>query len=313
MEKVSASAEHEEVSTTPKSFSLFRNKKVQDVKMASESMEQLSSFRYKEKPIACIRSVSEDKAWITYGFDEEITLMTIRGHPYDSVPKQTTNTVFDVLDDKYFINVDPQKQVVLRIDHSGKMTNIMDTTPLFSSFVGNALSGNILITLVDDMTYTRTTNSQRKAVMLTPGGKVINTYEFGDDGTTPVFTAPTRLTQNNNSNVCVCNQYEVDTNKIRGNVCVFYEDGGLKFVYSGHEADFNPRDICCDPLCNIICVNTLTNYYSVHVIDSEGTFLKYLFTKDTCIPRPRSIALYRDVLWVGSATGEVRVYHYKQY
>ena len=94
-----------------------------------------------------------------------------------------------------------------------------------------------------------------------------------------------------------------------GDVCVFYEDGGLKFVYSGHSGGFLPTDICCDALCNIIFTNCCDS--SVHVIDSEGAFLKYLLTSDRCVPDLTAVALYRDSLWVGSYSGEVRVYRYK--
>ena len=105
------------------------------------------------------------------------------------------------------------------------------------------------------------------------------------------------------------NHYEEAKDGWRGNVCAFYEDGGIKFVYSGHGEKFHPFGICCDLMCNIICVNMVDN--TIHVISSEGVFVKYLYARDTSIPDPTSVALHRGVLWVGSFGGEVRVYRYK--
>ena len=109
------------------------------------------------------------------------------------------------------------------------------------------------------------------------------------------------------------NKFEIAPKKNNGNVCVFHEDGGMKFVYRGNGEEFNPHAICCDSLCNIICANTITmGKYNVHIIDCEGSFLKHLFTNDTCVPAPLAVELYKDVLWVGSFTGDARVYRYKQ-
>ena len=189
------------------------------------------------------------------------------------------------------------------------MSELMNLSPLLPCFIGYTVSDNVLVSLVDEYSGSRTEKSQRKVKMMSPSGDVLHTYEFGDDGTSPVFTWPTRVTQNYNSDVCVLNECEVAKDNYRGNVCVFYEDGGLKFVYSGHDREFAPMGICCDSLCNIICCNCFDN--SIHVISSEGVFVQYLFTRDTCVPRPTLLALHRGVLWVGSFGGEVRVYRYK--
>ena len=103
--------------------------------------------------------------------------------------------------------------------------------------------------------------------------------------------------------------HEVDDDKCRGKVLVFYEDGELKFIYDGHGTGFQSFDICCDSLCNILCINNMDD--TVYVIDSEGTFLTYPLTRDTCVADPVSLGLRGDALWVGSENGEVAVYRYK--
>ena len=278
-------------------------------KKASGSRDQLSAFRYNESIVWDIRPVSHDEAWIKYKEIDQFMLLNKSGQVQDTVPYTANYRSFFVMNDKDFISYHHGKQVVVSIEHSGETSTIMNTSPLYPVHVGPALNGNILVTLADGEELTRTADSQRKVQMITPGGEMLHTYEFGEDCLTPIFTAPFRPTQNFNSNVCVINQYDTADGNARSDVCVFYEDGGLKFVYSGHGGEFYPTDICCDSLCNVICTNILDS--SVYVIDSDGAFLEYLLTRDTCVTMPSAVALYRDALWVGSSFGEVRVYCYK--
>ena len=313
LKKVSETKKTEKDAESDEAKKLWESKEVEKVtethkvKKASGSRDQLSTFRYDESPVWVICPVSNDKAWIKYNTIDKFTLMTRSGQVQDTF--QTSNHSFFMMDNKNFISADYKKQVVVSIEHSGKTSNIMNTSPFHPFHAGPALNGNILVTLVDKFEYTRTADSQRKVQMITPGGDLLHTYEFGEDCATPIFTVPWKLTQNFNSNVGAINLYETASGDDRGDVCVFYEDGGLKFIYSGHSGGFLPTDICCDSLCNIICTNTFDR--SVHVIDSDGVFLEYLLTRDTCVPQLTAVALYRDALWVGSGTGEVRVYRYK--
>ena len=119
----------------------------------------------------------------------------------------------------------------------------MNTSPLWTITVGKALNGNILVTLVEKWSRSRTADSKRIALMLTPEGEEIQSYEFDQDGVTPVLSFPTRPTQNYNSNICVLNHFKEEPNSYKANVCVFYEDGELKFVYNGQSEDFDPEGI----------------------------------------------------------------------
>ena len=272
-------------------------------------IEHAHSFTHKDIKVNTIRPLSRFNAWITYEGEREFALMDKNGKCLQTVKKNTENHTFCVVKENSLIHIDFYKQIVMKIDHSRKTSVIMNTAPLHPFHVGEALDGNILVTLVDEFSFNRTAQSQRKAQMVTPGGQVLHTYEFGEDGSIPVFTLPCRPIQNYNSNVCILDYYEVDDDNRRGKVHVFYEDGELKFSYDGHGTQFRPLDIYCDSLCNIICINAMDS--SVHIIDSEGVFLAYLLTSDTCIADPYSLGLHSDSLWVGSGKGEVAVYRYK--
>ena len=227
-----------------------------------EYPEQVAAFRYRESTVCEIRPISHDDAWITYtSSDRKFMLLKKEGQLQDSVPIPTETASFVVTDDNIFISADYCKHVLVRMDQAGKTTNIMTTSPLRPLSVGLALNGNILVTLVDDASCTRTAESLRKVQMVTSAGEVLHTYEFGMDGSSPVFTAPIKPIQNYNSNVCVVDTSEVASKKDNGNVYVFHENGGFKFVYKGNGEEFNPQGICCDS--HVILI--VTSYASVRL------------------------------------------------
>ena len=270
--------------------------------------EDISSFHHKDTVVHTISPISHEEAWMTYAYVKEFTLLQRDGQHSKSIPTTMVSLSF-IMRNNEFLLCNPMGNNILRIDISGKLSELINVAPLLPGFIGNTLSDNVLVSLVDKPSGSRTEKSQRKVQMLSCNGDVVRTYEYGDGGTTPLLTRPRRVTQNYNTDVCVANHYEVAKDDYRGNVCVFYEDGGLRFVYSGHGIKFLPTGICCDAFCNIVCCNLRDN--TIHVISSEGVFLQFLFTRDTCIPYPTSLALHRGVLWVGSQEGEVRVYRYK--
>ena len=281
---------------------------VKEINLNNVRAEDISSFQHKDAAVLTLSPISQEDAWMTYDSFNEFTLLRRDGHYIKSVPKDRARHSF-IIQNKTFLLCNQDRYNILEIDISGTLSEWLDVSPLMPRFIGYAINGNVLVSLVDETSGSRTEKSQRKVQMLSPSGDVVRTYEYGNDGTTPVLTHPCRVTQNYNSDVCVVNVHKDAKDNRRGNVCVFYEDVGLKFVYSGHDREFYPTGICCDSLCNIICSNLID--YTINVISSEGVFVQYLFTRDTCIPRPTSLALHRGVLWVGSFGGEVRVYRYK--
>ena len=280
---------------------------VKEVITRTNDVETISFFQQEKSAVGTICPLSDNEAWFTYAGTGEFTLLRRDGQYIKSVKNEASNLSF-VLHESGFLVCNSRKKNILKIDMSGKSSVWMDTSPLEAVYIGEALNGNVLISLCDEFSGTRTEQSQRSVRMVTPSGDVLQSYAYGEDGISPVLICPQYVTQNYNSDVCVVNRYEIAKGNWRGNVCVFYEDGGFRFVYSGHGGEFNPFGMCCDSLCNIICVNEMDN--TIHVVSSEGSFLKYLLSRDTCVPQPVPLALHRGVLWVGSKGGEVRVYRY---
>ena len=269
------------------------------------TFQLVASFRHRKSKVHTICPVSCDETWITFAYANKFELIRRDGHCIKNITKDAKSHSF-ILQNNSFLLCNRDDANILRIDMSKRKSVWKDTTPLLSGFIGHALQGNILITLEDEYSGTRTDQSQRMVQMVTPSGSVLHTYEYGEDESTPVLTRPEKVIQNYNSDVCVVNQYEVAKNIWLGNVCVFFEDGGMKVIYRGNNQEFNPRDICCNSMCNIICANYVDS--TIHIISSEGLFMQYLLNSDTCVSFPHCLALHRDVLWVGSGGGEVRVY-----
>ena len=283
---------------------------VNEISSVPNVFGKTSTFLHKEVRLNTIRPITNDNAWITYEGEKEFALMNRTGKCFQLVNKNTDDHCFFVSkEENIFIHLDFDRKIVLKIDNSGKTSVIMKTAPLRPFQVGEALDGNILVSLIDEFSFIRTAQSNRNVQMVIPGGQVLHTYEFGEDGFTPMLTIPCALTQNYKSNVCMINQYQIHEGKHRGKVIVFHEKGELKFIYKGHSDEFQPFGICCNSLCNLICNNYRDD--SVHIIDSEGTFLAYLLTRDVCIADAMSLGLHSDALWVGSGSGRVAVYRYK--
>ena len=280
---------------------------VETIMPGTNNVEIISSFQQTDTPVNTIIPTSTEDAWLIYKNTGEFRFLNRNGHHIKSVKRVASGLSF-IAQDNDFLCCNHRKMNILKIDMCGKSSMWIDTSPLEAREIGEALNGNVLISLVDEMSGVRTESSQRRVQMVSSGGNLLHSYENGKDNTTPVLTRPIFLTQNYNSDVCVVNVYEIEKNNWRGKVCVFYEDGELRFVYSGLDGNFYSIGICCDSLCNILCVSYNDN--TIHVVSSDGLFLKYLFSDDSCIPKAYTLALHRGILWVGSKTGEVGVYRY---
>ena len=283
--------------------------KRKEIKQHSNKVEMISYFQHRRDSfVGTIVPVSRHEAWITYKGLEEFHYLSKDGKHVKSLKKDTLYHSFCLCNDEFLLVCNADEKNILKVDMSGKSSIWMDTSPLESGFLGEALNGNVLISLRDEYSGARTEKSQRRVKLVSSSGAVLRNYEFEENGTTPLFIHPARVTQNFNADVCVSNEFKDANNQWRGHVCVFFEDGGLNFKYSGHDAKFRPIALCCDLLCNLICANELDD--TIHVVSAEGSFIKYLFRQDTCISQPWSLTLKRGVLWVGSWKGEIRVYRY---
>ncbi|XP_062594987.1 uncharacterized protein LOC134256355 [Saccostrea cucullata] len=99
---------------------------------------------------------------------------------------------------------------------------------------------------------------------------------FENDKHIILFTFPTHLTVNGNTDICVSDS---------GSVVVIDEKGVLRFRYRGLSQDphFEPYGICSDSECNIIVADMKND--KIHMIDQNGGFICFLYYEDMKMPR----------------------------
>ncbi|XP_062609533.1 uncharacterized protein LOC134271321, partial [Saccostrea cucullata] len=138
-----------------------------------------------------------------------------------------------------------------------------------------SVDSGLLVTLIDMASdyYELGSHSRRLVRHITVTGDVIHEYEYQEDGQTRLFTFPSRVTQNSNSDICVVNR----TSETTGDLVVMYPSGRMKSVYRGQNMKENliPTDVVCDSLCNIL-VTDFNN--QIHLLSPDGEFLKFLLT-----------------------------------
>ena len=178
---------------------------------------------------------------------------------------------------------------------------VSDETSLVSSEVECM---GLRLTLRDDGADFKLKPSSRRLVQrMTLNGKVINTYEFRDNGTTRLFTLPYRTTENCNSDICVVNITSEDTSEL----IALDRNGLVRFTYHGQgDCKFGPTDGACDSRGRMIVSDSHNK--SLHMLSPDGTFLRYLLFD--LVHKPRTIELCQDNMWIGFGDGTVIVYKY---
>ena len=105
----------------------------------------------------------------------------------------------------------------------------MSTKPLQPTSISRTQTEDIfLVTLEDEGDpYTLKPSSRRLVQRIKLTGEVLQTFEFREDGSTRLFVAPGRTTENGNSDICVINH----TSGSKGELIVLHRDGSTGAVW----------------------------------------------------------------------------------
>ena len=200
---------------------------------------------------------------------------------------------------------DYDDQVIRLVSPVGNESVIVSTKPLYPTYISKTPTDDVLVSLLDDGDlYELQPSSRRLVQRMMPTGKVINTYEFQEDGTTRLFILPGTTAMRGNCDICVINRTSGDT----GELIVLHRDGRVRATYHEHEGSkLTLSDVACDSM-NRIIVSDLNNK-SLLLLSVDCAFLRHLMS-DT-FDYPFTIALNQDKLLVGFYDGTVKVYNYK--
>ena len=274
----------------------------------SKSVCEIKTIYTFKDCILTIASLSNSHAWV--GDDRHVEIRLLQNFPSqikDIHCREIERTDFIALTNGDFILTHYPDQVIRRITSSDKVSDIVSTKPLHPGWISKTQAGDILVSMRDDGDdYKLRPSSRRLVQRMTLTGKVLNTYEFQEDGVTRLFTWPVRMAENGNSDICVVNRTSSNT----GDLFVLHIDGRVRATYRGQDGSkFNPADVACDSKGRILVLD-FNKENCLHLLSPDGTFLRYLLSDMS--DYPETMTLYKGSLWIGFQKGAVTVYKYSE-
>ncbi|KAK3104025.1 hypothetical protein FSP39_023752 [Pinctada imbricata] len=274
----------------------------------SVSMEEMRDIDKYTDTIMSVVPIANTHAWILTGGTCKFhpRLIDMEGEEMKTIGSLCTDFIISKNGD--FILTSKTKCHVSVLTEIEDKISPIDTKPLHPTFVSLTENNDILVTMRDDgEQYGLVPTSRRIVQRLTLTGKVLNTYEFREDGKTRLFTFPVRTTENKNTDVCVVNWLSGSN----GELVVLYKDGHVKFTYRGEglkSETFMPSDVDSDSKCRILFTEKFTK--AIHMLSAEGKYLCTLCQYEQI--RPYVISLKDDDLWCGFKEGRIKVLKYKR-
>ncbi|XP_062606837.1 uncharacterized protein LOC134268588 [Saccostrea cucullata] len=110
-----------------------------------------------------------------------------------------------------------------------------------------------------------------------------------------LFHNPQQIVENRNKDICVIDHRQ----NACGKVVVTDSEGKFRFAYNGvgghNIQSFLPTGIATDSRSNILISDSKNN--TIHLLDSDGTFFRYLLTGDITLPAAISVDS-EDKIWI---------------
>ena len=267
------------------------------------SVEGLRTLKCFDERLRTISPISSTQAWVGGNKSNIIKQLSSQGTETNNIT--FSNHSYFISSNGDFIVTDYKNQVIRRVTSDGKEQVIVRTKPLYPTCITQTQAADILVNLMDGGDHYKLQSSSRRLVQrMTLTGKVLQTYEFQEDGKTRLFTLPGRTAENGNSDICVINHTSGNT----GELIVLHGDERVRFTYRGQEGQkFYPIDVGCDSHRRIIVLEC-TKTTSLSVLSSNGTFLRFLLSD--MFDYPHTMALYQNTLWIGFEKGAVKLYKY---
>lgn len=256
--------------------------------------------------VHAIAPISDTEAWVCCGWgSNEIELYDTSGEKKVSV-KLDINVNDIVLTKNGDLLVSSYNgQTIKRVDQSLRVTTFAELS-FFSRGMALTDDGCVYICGAErNGSSGPTTGNNRRNVIA----------KFSMDGTlvSELNISPHdahRITMTADKNICF-SDYE-NSNKRQ---IILMDDNGLELSrYAGpthldQDSPFYPLDLTCDHYGHIIVSDW--NNDCVHLLNKNVGFVQFLVEEEEGIQNPNSLAIDREGrLWMGNATGLIRVYNY---
>ncbi|XP_061184997.1 uncharacterized protein LOC133193012 [Saccostrea echinata] len=267
------------------------------------NLTRINSFQYADNLKLILETLSEDQCYVKYYESEYTEVVDKQGSKHRKFT--ITPSDISVNDNSNVYFTDSSNKSIRCLSPSGSVSTIISTDPLVPGGICQPVDSGLLVTLRDKESdaYNLESHSRRLVRHITLTGDVFHEYEYQEDGQTRLFTWPARVTQNNNSDICVVNR----TSDTTGNLVVMSPSGQIKSVYRGQNLtkNFSPGNAVCDSFCNILVSDPFNN--QIHLLSPVGEFLKFLLKENEVIG-PFELSLHKTTLWVGCLEGLVSVF-----
>ncbi|XP_078337085.1 uncharacterized protein LOC144626601 [Crassostrea virginica] len=274
------------------------------------TVTETDSFQWGEKSILVLEAMNEYRCLLSNNKFQNVVQVSKSGKK----EKQFSVDVYGVcVTDNNDVYVSDMKNMsISRLSSSlfpsGSVSTAFSTDPLQPVGICKTMDGGLLFALGDtESDYFQPNSDSRRLVRhATLTGDVIHEYEYQEDGQTRLFTMPSRVTQNSNTDICVINE----TSNTTSELLILSFSGSVKSVYPKQEHRHHFSDVVCDSYRNIIVSEKQKS--SVHLLSSDGEFMRYLLTEKQ-VNNPQSMSLKKSTLWIGDTHGRVKVFQYNPY
>lgn len=242
--------------------------------------------------------VTSDKIWI--GCKNNFYLTDTNGNtlfhqegPKNEFSFYNPTAYFTITHEKNLIFIDKEYNIVKLSQDMEKITTLIETPynhkgpccVYFAPFAGDLLVG--ILGSGGDFNQKVWINRYNEL------GQVTKTIQCNESGY-PLFSHPSHIAENNNGDIAVSD---------RSRVVVTDCGGKHRFSYHGGPSHFGLiQGLCTDSLSHILVCDSYSS--SVHMINKDGHFLKYLLMRPSGILTPSSLTIdvNTHLLWVGSSS-----------
>ena len=266
------------------------------------TVTETDSFTWSSKSIVVLEAIDEDTCLLS---DKDLqSVVQVKKCGKEEI--KLAENVNDLCrrDEKTVFAVTKEKRIFVLLPAVPSVI-ICNTYPLEPLGICTTINGDLLVTLTEAKSNNYQTNSESRRLVrhVTLAGNVIHEYEYEADGQNRLFTAPYRVIQNGNTDICVINWTSDSTSEL----VILYFSGSLKSIYKGYSLneEFFTTNVVCDSHSNIILCNATDS--TIQLLSPEGEFMRYLL-RENQVKKPTAMSLRNSALWYGDYRGLVKVF-----
>ncbi|XP_033751136.1 uncharacterized protein LOC117335243 [Pecten maximus] len=267
---------------------------------------KMSSLRNNTRSVDVLMSTSEERAWLC---DDHMNLCLVDIYG-KTVVKRKINHIPETIaisdsGDIYYSSY--REMAVKKLDVSGKVGYVLNTSPLHPLGLCLTNGGSLLVCVVDKFDFVTGKDKPKDILKVELDSGVVTSVKFKDED--EMLTGPYRILENINGDIILVD----GLSETAGRLVVFNDIGGVKFTYHGENSEngdiFCPTNMCIDYKGNIFVVDGES--HCIHVLNSSGKLQRKIAPDEIGGSEATVLSIGRDeLMWVGHANGEVTVFRY---